>query len=133
MANENPSKIPTKFICKNCDYYTSSKKDYVKHLGTAKHHRLMKTNAFAYENPKKIPQDTQFLCCCGKTYKHMSSLCKHKSKCEFKEVEHTPISSEITDKELILLLLKQNSLLIEQTAELVKNGVNNTTNTHNTN
>ena len=133
MANENPSKIPINFNCKTCDYYTSSKKDYVKHLCTAKHHRLMKANGFTIKNPKKSPEVNQFLCSCGKTYKHMSSLCKHKSKCEFKEIENTSISSEITDKDLILLLLKQNSQLIEQTAELVKNGVNNTTNSHNTN
>jgi hypothetical protein len=133
MANKNPSKIPNKFSCIICHYYTSSKKDYDKHLCTAKHRRLTKTNDFTCKNPKKIPQDNQFLCSCGKSYKHMSSLCKHKSKCEFKEIEHNPMSSEITDKALILLLLKQNSQLIEQTVEFAKNGVNNMTNSHNTN
>lgn len=84
ITNKRLMKIPQKpqifFSCISCDYYTSSNKDYVKHLCRAKRHRLMKTNDVAYENPKKIPQDNQFLCSCGKTYKHMSSWCKHKSK-----------------------------------------------------
>jgi hypothetical protein len=84
ITNERLIKIPQKsqnnFSCKICDYYTSSKKAYLKLFRTAKRHRLMKTNDVAYENPKKIPQDNQFLCACGKKYKHMSSLCKHKSK-----------------------------------------------------
>ena len=32
----NP-KNPKKYSCINCDYYTDSKKDFNKHLDTAKH------------------------------------------------------------------------------------------------
>ena len=132
MANENPLKIPIRFKCETCDYYTSSKKDINKHFGTAKHHRLINTKGFTNENPKKSHEDKNFLCKCGRVYKHMSSLCKHKNTCDFKEPEKKPISNEITDKELIFMLLKQNTQLIEQNAEFVKNGTHNTTNSHNT-
>ena len=132
MANENPLKIPIRFKCETCDYYTSSKKDINKHLGTAKHQRLINAKGFANENPQKSHEDNRFLCKCGKVYKHMSSLCKHKNTCDFKEAENKPSSTEITDKELIFMLLKQNTQLIEQNAEFVKNGTHNTTNSHNT-
>ena len=133
MANEDSLKIPLIFECKTCYYYTSSKKDYTKHLFTSKHKRLTNTNGYTNENPKKSHYDKIFLCKCGKQYKHMSSLCKHKINCCFKEKENKNSISDVTDKELIFMLLKQNTQLIEQNAELVKNGINNTTNSHNTN
>ena len=132
MTNENPLKIPIQFKCETCDYYTSSKKDINKHLGTAKHQRLINANGFAIENPKKSHEEPHFLCKCGRLYKHMSSLCKHKNTCDFKACENKPSSSEISDKDLIFMLLKQNTQLIEQNAEFVKNGTHNTTNSHNT-
>ena len=133
MANENPKKIPNIFMCKICDYYTSNKKDLNKHLLTPKHTRLMNANKITNINPKKSPDDKLFLCKCGKMYKHMSSLCKHKNKCNLKDIENKTISSNISDKELICMLLKQNTQLIEQNAELVKNGTHNTINNNNTN
>jgi hypothetical protein len=39
---------------------------------------------------------------------------------------------DVNDKDLIMMLIKQNTQLIEQNAELVKNGTHNTTNSHNT-
>ena len=132
MANKNPQKIPKKFICETCDYCTSNKKDYSKHISTPKHERLMAANDFECKNPQKSPNIANYICICGKTYKHMSSLCKHKSKCGVKETENIALPMDETkDKELIFRLLKQNTQLIEQNAELVKNGIHNTT--HNTN
>jgi hypothetical protein len=40
-------------------------------------------------------------------------------------------ATKLTDKELIVLLLKQNSQLIEQNGEFMKNGSHNTNNSHN--
>ena len=41
MLTKNPQKIPKKsalkFTCKICDYFTSNKKDFIKHCGTTKH------------------------------------------------------------------------------------------------
>ena len=125
-TNEKSLKSHFIFSCLNCDYYTSSKKDFNKHNLTSKHTRLTNTN----EKSQKNPDDKSYLCNCGKVYKHMSSLCKHKTNCNTIQIKET----EVSDKELIILLLKQNSQLIEQNAELTKNGTyNNTTNSHNTN
>ena len=131
MANEKSLKIPKNFCCKFCDYNTSSNKDYNKHLLTAKHFRLTNTKGFTNENPQKSQTENKYLCNCGRAYKHMSSLCKHKNTCNFIEIENKTLNDEMSDKELIVMLLKQNSQLIEQNAELTKNGINNTNNSHN--
>ena len=123
MANENPQKIPLNYICEDCDYYTSNKKDYLKHTLTLKHMRLINAN----KNPQKSQLDKIFSCDCGKIYKHMSSLCKHKKICN-NEDNNDMIKNELSDKDLIMMLVKQNTELLE----VIKNGTHNT-NSHNTN
>ena len=129
-TNKKSPKNPQKFICKICDYYTSNRKDYDRHLSTAKHFRLTNTN----ENPQKTP-DCKYLCKCGRHYRHMSSLCKHKKTCSFiknEEQKQGHIDSSgfslASDKDLIMMLVKQNSELFE----VIKNGTHNTNNSHNT-
>ena len=117
-TNEKSPKNPKQFFCKKCHYYTSNKKDYTKHIMTSKHTRLTNTNELANKNPEKS-QD--YLCICGRIYKHLSSLCKHKKVCEFVE-NNTDTNETIFDKDLIMLLVKQNTELLE----VLKNGTNNT-------
>jgi hypothetical protein len=101
MTNEKSQKIPNIFCCESCDYNTSNKKDYDKHLLTAKHKRLTNANDFSPKNPKNPKENMKYLCNCGKEYKHSSSLCKHKNACKFIEFD----KNDITDKELIMMLL----------------------------
>ena len=71
----SPNKNPLKFYCENCDYNTSNKKDFNKHVKTIKHK--------SYINPtRKIPKKL-FSCECGKLYKHSSTLYAHKKKCKY--------------------------------------------------
>ena len=64
-------------VCEICNFKCSKQSNYVIHLNTAKHIRLTNTNA-------KMPNvPNVYICDCGKEYKHMSSLCKHK--------KHVPI------------------------------------------
>jgi len=129
MANEKSQKNPNIFFCNFCKYNTVIKKDYDKHLLTPKHFRLTNAN----KNPKKSQQDNFFLCNCGKSYKHMSSLCKHKKICTFVEENNTNII-ETSDKDLIMLLIKENSELKNMMIDVCqKIQPSNTTNSHNTN
>ena len=80
-----------------------------------------------------------YVCDCGKNFVTNSGLWKHKKMCDqinYEINENLP-NCDPSDKELIVMLLKQNSQLIEQNAELTKNGISNTnshnTNSHNTN
>ena len=127
----NPNgKIPKKYSCEICHYYTCNKKDFTKHNTTDKH--LTLTNF-----TPKSPKNKLYSCNCGKTYKHASSLCAHKKKCnDIKEgtFENT-INNNISDKKLIMILIKENSefkqLMIDQNKQLLEltkqtgNNINN--------
>ena len=51
MIVKIPKKIP-KYFCENCDYQTGNKKDFTKHLSTAKHKMIVNDS----KNPQKIPK-----------------------------------------------------------------------------
>lgn len=133
-TNKNPEKNPTKFNCFFCDYYTSDKKDYNKHLNTTKHKRLINTNGFPNDSNKNHLKENRYYCKCCRVYKHMSSLCKHKKSCNFINIEKKTIlnetENEISDKELIMMLIKENSEFKNMMFEFMKNGTHNTTNNH---
>jgi hypothetical protein len=132
-------KNPSKFHCNICNYITSSSKDYNKHCSTQKHQRLTNANDLSQKSPKN-PQ--LYTCNCGKGYKHMPSLWKHKQKCTYTEEKdndkETMIDGiNIKDKDaLVLHLLKQNTDLQNKIIDMVSN-TNNTNishnNSHNTN
>ena len=114
------------FCCDLCDYVTSRKSQYDKHLSTAKHKNL--------QNPILIKNDVKtYICCCGKKYKHSSTLYSHKKMCQLlKSKEETP---KITDDALIMMLINQCKELRDENRELIeilKNGTTiNNTNSHN--
>ena len=73
-------KIRNKFHCKKCDYHTSDKKDYNKHLMTAKHKNRTLLNILSEKSEKS---EKHFTCECGKTYSARNSLWYHRKKCTF--------------------------------------------------
>jgi hypothetical protein len=122
-------KAPTTFICETCNFNCSKKKDYNRHLSTAKHQNLTNPNA-TISNTIQL-----FKCKCGKTYKHMSSLCSHKSKCTFQlentqevastqevaptqEVDKRDDISEI--KEMMMMMIKSQMHSQESTKGLLQ-------------
>ena len=110
------------FVCEYCDYNTSRKSQYDRHLSTDKHKkRENETN----ETYLKQESSKKFVCFCNKSFNSRTSLWRHKNKCIEEKIHEEP-----SDKELIMMLIKQNSQLIEKNAELVKNGTHNTTNTN---
>jgi hypothetical protein len=132
-------KYRKKFECIICDYNTCNKYDYEKHTKTEKH---IKNHLSIYPvtNYQKIAEKSlhEFTCCnCNKIYKDHSGLWRHRKKCKPNEnsqlFSNKKEEDDVTEKELIIMLLKQNSQLIEQNAELVKNGIQNTNNYNNTN
>jgi len=135
------SKIPQNYSCELCHYYTSYSKDYKKHLITKKHISMTTEIKGNNEEISKV------LICpnCEKKFNTNSGLWKHKHKCNKieKKINETELTNdEPTDKQLIMMLIKENSeLRKEQTdikeliLEIVKNGTisnsHNTTNSHN--
>jgi hypothetical protein len=133
-TNQITSILHQNFNCDNCHFVCCKKGDWNRHISTVKHMRLTNPNNITSKNIKS------YECNCGKSYKHKSSLSLHKKTCSDKKDLENKELSEPTEKELILLLLKDNKalqeLVIEQSKnmmEICKNGTNNTTNTNSNN
>jgi hypothetical protein len=116
-----------KYVCETCDFRCYIKGDWDRHIVRPKHINRVNWKSVETKKLKKT-----YICDCGKNFITNSGLWKHKKVCNQNNCEIYS-NNEPTDKELIMMLLKQNTQLIEQNAELTKNGINNTTNSHNTN
>ena len=96
MTNIKNPKKPLEYNCKECLFKCSNKKDYSRHILTAKHKILTNPN-------KKTPKNAKpYMCPCGKIYKHSSSLCSHKIRCVFlKEINNENIENEVIEIQTI--------------------------------
>ena len=142
------------FFCEICDFKCCKLSNYNIHLLTAKHKRL--TNSC-----QKMPKNAEILeCICGKNYKHLSSLCKHKKICSDvkqynllqtpktkqsvnnndseldNDSDYEPTSETPANENLVQYLLKENADFKNLIMELVKkefisNSINNNNNTTN--
>jgi hypothetical protein len=141
MASIKSLKNPDNYFCEYCNYDTCSKKDFNKHLLTAKHQKLVNASKTLVDLSFK-----KFICNCGKSYAHDSSYYRHKKICAYKdenittnivrekeqdEIKQEASKNEINfDKELIMMLINQNKELLEIVKNGTHNTTNNTTNTH---
>ena len=127
-----------KFYCEICDFKCCKKSNYVKHLRTLKHKNTDKilTNTDA-ENAENASVSNNFVCECGKEYKHRQSLFNHKKLCviENNSENKDKFIDTIDKDDLILMLIKQNSELIKETSEyknmmmkVIENGTHNNSN-----
>ena len=107
------------FECELCDYNTSKKGDYCRHLQTQKH----KNNEILINGALTIKV---FTCECGKKYKHNQSLYNHKKKCIIEGISNTieehkcqVVLQNNVDQNMIMKLISENNdiknlLLIQQ-------------------
>ena len=138
MVTQSCEKVAHKFCCDICDYNTSKKSSYDKHLITSRHLKLTLANgvgdAFVAKN--------QYICnICNKNYNSRNGLWKHKKKCISDNVSESESDSDSesgsekvpSDKDLIMMLIKENSEFKTMMIKVLENGTNNTSNSHNTN
>jgi hypothetical protein len=135
-------KVALKFICKTCDYETSKKSSYDKHLSTVKHSVSLAGDTCDATCDIKVAKSC-FLICekCNKSYNSRNGLWKHKKKCLEKEIENNE-TNELNEQndsiELIKYLMKENSefkqMIIEQNKQMIEmsknTGTYNTTHTN---
>jgi hypothetical protein len=132
---ESCHEVAKKFYCEVCHYKTSKTSSWKKHLVTSKHHNTIntiKTTIKKDENNIELHK-----CICGKHYKHYSSLWNHKKSCPG-IFDVTNFGEKITEKDLIMMLLKENKefkqLIIEQSAQMMELAtIPKTTNNNNNN
>ena len=154
------SKVAQEFCCMICDYTTSKKSSYKKHILTAKHYKNEKRYKKIQKVSQKLLIDPHELhtCSCNKTFKYHSGLWRHKKNCFKTNIEpNIEINKEkliedkpeglnnniLMDKDIIMLLINENKefkqMILDQNKtiiELSKNNMNvtnnnNTNNSHN--
>ena len=153
MLTESCEKVAQILQCVKCDYSTSRKSSYEKHILTSKHKKLSFVNNMETKSCENDKINNNFCCQnCNKSYQSRVGLWKHKQKCVTLETvienkileENKPIEQFDKQMNLIMMLVKENSefknMMIEQQnlmMEVIKNGTSNTnisntnTNSHN--
>jgi len=130
FGTEIKQKLSKKYYCEFCDYITDRKSNLDNHNLSAKHLKEVNGN----EIKQKLSNNLE---CkkCNKMYKTSAGLWKHKQKCVEKLEQPEEIKlNEPSDKDLIMLLIKENSELKNMMMDVIKNGTNNTNinnNSHN--
>ena len=145
MDDEINLKKNVNYECYLCQFITCNKKDYTRHINTNKHKKLIDPSII-YNCIQKC-----YNCMCGKSYKHASTLSRHKKKCGYNQEGHVEMYEknkyldESKSNELIKILINQNNqlqeLLLKQSQEYQKqlieiipkinNNNNNTINSNN--
>ena len=135
------SNISAKFICTICDYNASKKSSYDKHLSTSKHVTRYKKIQESTEKLPKVAYDA-YKCSCDKVFKYHSGLWRHKKicgqqkQCDVKYHEKLPekmSEKELTDKDIIKMLIQENSEFKNLILEILKKDTLNVTNNNNIN
>ena len=141
MLTEKVQKSSCIYDCKICDYVTSRKSQYDRHLSTAKHKRLTNGN-------NKF-EKVHICCLCGKQFKQRQGLSRHKHTCNKNEKDDNNEKNEKDENDdkyellsnTILMLVKENQdfkqLIIDQNNKMMemadKIGSNNNSNNVNSN
>jgi hypothetical protein len=145
FSNQKNPKKPIDFICENCNFVSSNRKDYNKHILTKKHivnvkqssddHSFNKNPIFTQEHISS----KNHVCDCGRIYSDNSGLWRHKKKCnkQFSENDSDNNNKNLTDKDLIMMLINENKdfkqIILDQNKTILELSKNNTNITNNTN
>jgi len=138
------NKMPknAEFYCFCCDFKCNKKSNFEIHNKTKKH--IYRLNGNKMETAE-IKKNAAYGCNCGKNFLTYSGLWKHTQKCTIEDnnsEKDKNKSFELSDKDLIMMVVQQNAELIKENSELknmmmkvIENGTtnhsHNTTNSHN--
>ena len=134
--NKSLVKISKKFCCKNCNYNTSRKYNFDLHINSNKHQISIMTTE---NNDSLVKVSKNHICLhCNKTFNDRAGLWRHNKKC--KQLDNSICNcdsedkinntDEMSDKDLIMMLIKENSEMKNMMMEVIKNGTNHN-NSHN--
>ena len=87
-VTKSKSKI---FVCETCDYSTSQKANYEKHLLTAKHRRVT------------LVTNCNHACPCGKSFTCRQHLYRHKKLCEVANCSAAKVAKVAKNQNVIIV------------------------------
>ena len=106
-----------KFICKYCDYSTSRKSSWAKHIKTKKHIKKSLSNCYPPKmDNKKVAK--RYFCECGKSYQFMSGLSKHKKRCP--QIKVTAVGHNLKKGTTLFANLKKGTTLFEKSLDEIE-------------
>ena len=151
-SDKKVAKVAQKYFCECCDYKCCRKNNFEKHLSTAKHKKLqnmIKSDKIMINSDEKVAKvaNEEFVCLCGKSYKHKRSLWYHQTTCNYnepvcEETQKSGISEDLVFKllgkleekdKLLENVVKENTELTKKIIEMKPSMGNNNNNNNNTN
>jgi hypothetical protein len=135
MEINGNEKVAKFFYCNCCDYNTSKKTNYDKHILTAKHKKATFGNNLEINGNDSIYDNENFDCKnCGQHYKSASGLWKHSKKCsEIKDKTQFLLDIIKNDEQIKAFLMEQNKQIIAQNAKLIEIAQNSNTHVNSNN
>ncbi len=140
MTDNSNAENAYKFKCLKCDFKCCKQSDWNRHILTQKHIKLTNTDINTDINT------SNYICNCGKKYKHRQSLFNHKKTCNKNEDQLMNVVDDkitISDAKMMFEILKQNNefkeLILNQSNQLIEQNksmmeiVKNTNTTNNIN
>lgn len=119
------------YTCNCCDYNTSKKNHFERHILTDKHSKRVNETKVKQKGAERAE------CICGKIFGSRTTLWRHKKVCG-NFIINTNVENEklnISDDNLILMLINQCKELRDENKgliEIIKNGTHHTINSNNT-
>lgn len=117
MDTKKEQKRAPNFLCEKCDFSTSKRHNFNRHLATDKHLRIhcgykkeqKRADGLAHDT---CVTETPYVCECGSIYKRSQGLSKHKKSCTFHDTEVKMLTN------LVLEVLKQNNAVSQSNQTL---------------
>ena len=124
MGTNISPKNPKIFSCVFCDFVSSNKKDFGRHLSTLKHKNRQKDTNDT-KKPQQKPQTCYECKLCNKSYKYSSGLYRHKKRCISDENTHISSNDILNNqlalsKELIMNVVKEQQNQIKELTDTIK-------------
>ena len=115
MDNKKAPKNAKIFECEKCDFKCCKISDLNRHFLTDKHKKITLDNKKAL---KSATPTAIHICHCGKEYRWLSGLSKHKKHCinNIKE----KVEDDLSDKDLIIMLIKDNKEIMQALVDMSK-------------
>jgi len=144
--DKKEQKEPKILICKLCDFTTSKKNNYNRHILTQKHKKVVNSDIIVTNSDEKEQKEPIYIfeCDCGKKYKYRQGLSYHKKNCGLLNnttlipIENKKEILELKEdnkelKNMIKELIKENAKHQQQIGDLIPRIGNNNTNIQNNN
>ena len=111
LDDKKNKKNKESLYCEKCNYKCSYISEYNRHMLTAKHKMMTHDDT---KIDKKQVTSNEFICDCGKEYRHRQGLHKHKKKCTYLDKEEAVIVKKEEEPDYKELLIKAMTQMSEQ-------------------